>query len=92
MSIFDVFKSPTHTVSGIVERFGPNFGSGEIHGYSLLIEGCAAPMLILRNTQLNDDPVGLTQAGDEVTVEVNDRGVVNLSNFQNKTLNLRFGK
>lgn len=79
-------------MSGIVERFGPNFGSGDVNGYSLLIEGGAAPMLILRNTQLSNDPVGMTQVGDAVTVEVDDKGFVSLSDFQNMTLNARLGK
>lgn len=92
MSQLSLFASrPVTRKGGRVERFGAYLGPGDSAGFALLLEGEPQAFIVLRDTELNNVPYGLTQPGDDVEFSVDAHGRVKLSSFTNCTLAHRLG-
>lgn len=78
-------------LSGTVVRIGPYHGHAELDGIVMLVQETAPgwplrKVVVLRATPDCDYPAGLTKEGDEVSMQVDSRGMVLLSSFENKQL------
>lgn len=76
------------TISGVVERCGPYACAGDTFGLSVLLKGHDVPYVVRHDGRADQTTAhcGLTMPGDQVSLELNEKGDCNLSRFRNHTL------
>ena len=90
MGILDMFKNPDlQKVEGVVERFGLDLHETNGSRHCLVLVG--SPVLYLIWSDRADDayPIGLTIAGDKVSMLADAQGSIQGRDFFNDTLSSR---